>query len=233
VPLKGGLPTIQVRDLAIQRRESDLVLGTFGRGFYVLDDYSPLREITAESLGRDAELFPTRHAYAYDELGYVQAAWGNYTTRNPPVGAVLTYNVAPSFSGNLVVTISDDSGKDACRIDVPETAGLHRVPWNLRIQPPGGGGGGGFGGGGGGRGGGNAGPACVALGVPAPPPPDPNAAGGRGAGGGGGGGRGGAPVPLVESGRYTARLGKLVGDQVTPLGKSQVFQVTPLPARNW
>ena len=48
VQLKGGMPTIQVRDMAVQKRENDLVLGTFGRGFYVLDDYSPLREITPQ-----------------------------------------------------------------------------------------------------------------------------------------------------------------------------------------
>ena len=54
--LKGGLPTIAVRDLAIQKRENDLVVATFGRGFYVLDDYSPLRVADAEALreGGDA-----------------------------------------------------------------------------------------------------------------------------------------------------------------------------------
>ena len=50
VQLKGGMPPIQVRDMAVQKRENDLVLGTFGRGFYVLDDYSPLREIAAQTL---------------------------------------------------------------------------------------------------------------------------------------------------------------------------------------
>jgi len=57
--LKGGLPPIAVRDLAIQARENDLVLGTFGRGFYVLDDYSPLRAVTPEALERETILFPS------------------------------------------------------------------------------------------------------------------------------------------------------------------------------
>src|SRR5262249_23910939 len=60
VQLKGGLPTIQVRDLAIQRRENDLVLGTFGRSFYVLDDYSPLRTIDEQTLAQNAVLFPVK-----------------------------------------------------------------------------------------------------------------------------------------------------------------------------
>src|SRR4029077_1586116 len=53
VQLKGGLPTIAVRDLAIQQRENDLVLATFGRGFYVLDDYTPLRSVTASALEKE------------------------------------------------------------------------------------------------------------------------------------------------------------------------------------
>jgi hypothetical protein len=55
--LRGGLPTIQVRDLAIQRREDDLVVATFGRGFYILDDLSPLRALTPQVVAREATLF--------------------------------------------------------------------------------------------------------------------------------------------------------------------------------
>jgi photosystem II stability/assembly factor-like uncharacterized protein len=230
VQLKGGLPTIQVRDLAIQKRESDLVLGTFGRGFYVLDDYSALREVTPEAMNQEAALFPLRHAYAFDELSYIQAAWGNYTTPNPPSGATFTYNVGSNFSGNLVMTIADENGRDVCRMDVPKTDGLHRVTWNLRVSQPGQGGGrgGGGGGGGGGRGGGGNTIACAPIGAAANAQPAPAA----GPGGGGGFGRGGA-TPMVANGRYTATLGKLDGDKATAVGKPQSFQVLPLPAKNW
>jgi photosystem II stability/assembly factor-like uncharacterized protein len=97
VPLKGGLPTIAVRDLAIQQRENDLVLATFGRGFYVLDDYTPLRSATAESLQKDAELFPVRDAWAYvptTPLGVRGKGFQGdafYAAPNPPFGAVFTY----------------------------------------------------------------------------------------------------------------------------------------------
>src|SRR5262249_18724786 len=158
VQLKGGLPTIQVRDLTIQKRESDLVLGTFGRGFYVLDDYSALREVSPDALARDAELFPLRRVYGFDELSYIQAAWGNYTTPNPPNGATFTYSIGSAPASNLVLTIADESGKDLCRMTLPEAngTGVHRVTWNLHVTQPGQGGGrgGGGGGGGGGRGGG-------------------------------------------------------------------------------
>ena len=215
VQLKGGLPTAQVRDMTVQKRENDLVLATFGRGFYILDDYSPLREVSAEALSQEAELFPLRQAYSFNEFGYVEASWGNQTAPNPPVGAVLTYHVAPNFSGNLVLTISDDQGRQVRRIDVPETAGVNRVTWNLRGDPPAaaGGAGGRAGGAGAARGGG-AGAAVDQL-----------------AAGGGRGGRGGGPPG--EPGRFTATLGKLNGDQVTAIGKPQSFLVVPLPEKNY
>jgi photosystem II stability/assembly factor-like uncharacterized protein len=60
IQLKTGLPTIAVRDLDIQKRENDLVLATFGRGFYVLDDYSPLRSMKTEDLQKAAVIYPIK-----------------------------------------------------------------------------------------------------------------------------------------------------------------------------
>jgi len=65
--LKNGVPTVAIRDLAIQRRENDLVLGTFGRGFYVLDDYSALRQVGDGNLGEQAQIFPIRPALQYEQ----------------------------------------------------------------------------------------------------------------------------------------------------------------------
>ncbi|MEW6758968.1 MAG: glycosyl hydrolase, partial [Acidobacteriota bacterium] len=97
--LKGGLPTIAVRDLEIQRREDDLVVATFGRGIYILDDYSPLREATAEALKRPAALYPVKRAWLYvpsSPLGLPEkASLGDafFTAPNPPFGAVFTYRL--------------------------------------------------------------------------------------------------------------------------------------------
>jgi photosystem II stability/assembly factor-like uncharacterized protein len=96
VQLKGGLPTIAVRDMVIQARESDLVIATFGRGFYVLDDISALRQIKAESLEQAAAVFPVkdpllyieRHPLGGQKKGFQGAAF--YTAENPPYGAVFT-----------------------------------------------------------------------------------------------------------------------------------------------
>ncbi|MBK8448918.1 MAG: glycosyl hydrolase [Saprospiraceae bacterium] len=99
IQLKAGLPTIAVRDIEIQRRENDLVLGTFGRGFYVLDDYSPLRTITKENLEKEILLFPIKDSWMYIEstpLGVRGKGFQGesfFTTANPKVGAVFTYHL--------------------------------------------------------------------------------------------------------------------------------------------
>jgi photosystem II stability/assembly factor-like uncharacterized protein len=95
--LKSGLPTIAVRDIEIQRRENDLVLGTFGRGFYILDDYSLLRKLKKEDLEQTALLFPIKESLMFIErypLGLRDKGHlgSNYfSTPNPPVGAVFSY----------------------------------------------------------------------------------------------------------------------------------------------
>ncbi len=95
--LKTNFPTIAVRDIEIQRRENDLVVGTFGRGIYILDDYSPLR--TAASDVEPVHLFSVRDAWSYvvgdrygvGEKGFLGANF--YTAPNPPFGAVFTYRI--------------------------------------------------------------------------------------------------------------------------------------------
>lgn len=100
VELTGGVPTISFRDLAIQRRENDLVAASFGRGLFILDDYSPLRELSDELLGREAALLGVRRAWWYVE----RSLWGGrgaadqgaatFVAANPPFGAVFTYHLA-------------------------------------------------------------------------------------------------------------------------------------------
>jgi len=96
----GGLPTICVRDLALHPRDHDLVLATFGRGFWVLDDYTPLRDASDEVLAREAHLFPlVRPAWLYvprRPLGLGGKAFQGETwflADNPPFGAVFTYHL--------------------------------------------------------------------------------------------------------------------------------------------
>jgi photosystem II stability/assembly factor-like uncharacterized protein len=151
VELKNGMPTIQVRDVAVQRRDGDLLAGTFGRGVFVLDDYTALRDVSPQTLGEDAHLYPFRDAYQFNELNQVEASWGDTTSPNPPYGALMTYSVgqAPANGTSLVVEITDDAGKQIRRLALEGVPGLHRVAWDLRGEPPAAGrGGAGQGGGG-------------------------------------------------------------------------------------
>ena len=97
VKLSGGVPNIPFRDLVIQRRENDLVGATFGRSFYVLDDYTPLRHVDAQALEEEAILFPPRDALWYVERrslgrsGKASQGAAFYTAPNPPFGAAFTY----------------------------------------------------------------------------------------------------------------------------------------------
>jgi len=138
VRLKGGMPTIQARDLAIHKRDGDLVVGTFGRGAYILDDYTALRDVTPAALAERVRLFPLRDAYLYNELGQVEAAWGDVATPNPPYGALFTYSTSqPVASGaKLAMNITDDAGKQIRRFEIPAEPGVHRVAWDLRGEAP-------------------------------------------------------------------------------------------------
>jgi photosystem II stability/assembly factor-like uncharacterized protein len=97
VRLRGGFPTIAVRDLAIQKRENDLVVASFGRGIYILDNYTPLRGLREEALKKDALLFPVKDALMYIQAtplgggGRGSQGASFYVADNPPFGAMFTY----------------------------------------------------------------------------------------------------------------------------------------------
>lgn len=110
IKLSGGAPTIAFRDLAIQKRENDLVGATFGRGFWVLDDYSPLRTVSAGQLQEEATLFPVRNAAWYipkvplgdfEVNGKSSQGDAYFVAPNPPFGAVFTYYLKDGLKTRL------------------------------------------------------------------------------------------------------------------------------------
>ncbi|MFQ5691121.1 MAG: glycosyl hydrolase [Gemmatimonadota bacterium] len=102
VQLKGGMPTIAIRELEIQRREHDLVAASFGRGFFILDDYTPLRQLSEAALQEEARIFPVKKAWMYVPAsplgGGGKASQGTsfFTAPNPPFGATFTYYLKES-----------------------------------------------------------------------------------------------------------------------------------------
>jgi hypothetical protein len=97
IQLKSGLPSIPIRDIAIQERENDLALASFGRGFYILDDYTALRTLTDDLVKKEAHIFPVKDAFTYIERsplgggGKGSQGDAHFTADNPPLGATITY----------------------------------------------------------------------------------------------------------------------------------------------
>lgn len=115
IKLSAGLPTICVKEIEIQRRESDLALATFGRGFYILDDYSALREINEESIKQDAKLYPIKDAWMYiEDRSFGRRSLGETFWRgeNHPFGAIFTYYIKDNYE-----TLSAKRKKSAGEIE--------------------------------------------------------------------------------------------------------------------
>jgi len=96
IQLKGGLPTQAVRDLDIQERENDLALATFGRGFYILDNYSPLRDLDEQTLDNENyKLFPVKDALMFVKRSATFSSLGSsfFKAENPSFGATFTYYI--------------------------------------------------------------------------------------------------------------------------------------------
>lgn len=100
IKAKGGLPPIAVRDLDVQERESDLVIGTFGRGVYIFDDYAPLRETNKETLDKEAHIFKIKDALMYHldrSKGRNSLGSTFYRADNPDFGATVTYYLKEAY----------------------------------------------------------------------------------------------------------------------------------------
>ena len=199
-----GAPTVMFRDLEIQKREGDLVCGTFGRGIFILDDYAALRKLTPEARAKDGVLLPARKTLAFAELQFTRAN-SEYAAPNPPAGALVTYHLRDAIKDKLVVKVTDADGKAVGEVPAAGEAGLHRVVWNLRAPA-------GVGAPGGGRpgGGGEAQPPVEGE----EPPPRPRFGGGA----------------LVKPGKYTLTLVKTVDGKPVTLGDPQTVEVVP-PAK--
>ena len=227
--MRSGLPVIQVRDLAFQQREDDLVLATFGRGFYVLDDLETLRAATPQLLAADAAVLPVKRTALYLELS-PDPNWQGarfWTADNPPSDAVIMYSLkeairtkkqerqqaerAAARRGEDVFyptwdALRAEDNEEAPAIILTITDQEGRVVRRLTGPT-------------------TAGISRVTwdLRYPSSTPVTPPRTGGAGFGGGFFGGGGGGPY--VVPGSYTVSLAKQVDGVVTPLEASQTFEV--------
>ncbi len=129
IQLKGGLPTIAVRDIAIQKTENDLVLATFGRGVYVMDNYSTLRQVKKDVIDQPSELFPVKDALMYvrSSTSFAGSQGASlYTAPNPPYGAVIPFYLkeAPKTLKQKRQEAERDAEKKKTSVKYPSIADL-------------------------------------------------------------------------------------------------------------
>jgi photosystem II stability/assembly factor-like uncharacterized protein len=148
--LRNNLPTVPVDDIIVHPRDNDLVIGTHGRGIWIMDDITPLEELSREVLASAAHLFSVRAATSYTP--YTPQGWtpGALAAPNPPQGARIRYYLAQDLetaaalgsdgaSGDAAtakLTIMDASGAIVRELDGLGTAGGHEIVWDLRLPPP-------------------------------------------------------------------------------------------------
>ncbi|HKY30762.1 MAG TPA: hypothetical protein VJM12_22770 [Pyrinomonadaceae bacterium] len=136
---KGGdLPNVAVRDLVIHPRDHDLVIATHGRGIWILDDITPLRALTPETLAKEAVFIDARPTVQSISGG---GGWVNgdaaFVGPNPPGDAVITYyQKKRHIFGDLKIEVLDATGKVLGTIPSSKRRGLSRATWSMRLKPP-------------------------------------------------------------------------------------------------
>jgi photosystem II stability/assembly factor-like uncharacterized protein len=138
-PYKGtDFPAVAVDDIAVQARESDLVVATHGRGIWIVDDISPLRALTPETMTKEAALIPGRAAIQYFDVG---GGWPEgdetFRGRNRPGDAQITYyQKGRHIFGDLKIEIFDQDGKLVDTVAGSKHRGLNRASWGMHVKPP-------------------------------------------------------------------------------------------------
>jgi photosystem II stability/assembly factor-like uncharacterized protein len=136
---KGGeMPNVAVRDLVVHPRDHDLIVATHGRGLWVLDDITPLRALTPETLAKDALFVQARSSV---QRVPAQGGWANgdaiFVGPNPPDEAIITYyQKRRHIFGDLKIEVFDEAGKLLGVIPSSKRRGLNRATWSMRLKPP-------------------------------------------------------------------------------------------------
>jgi photosystem II stability/assembly factor-like uncharacterized protein len=136
---KGAdFPNVPVRDIVVHPRESDLVLATHGRGIWIVDDISPLRQLTPEILAKDAVFLEGK---VQQQRLQAQGGWaegdGAYRGQNPPDAALLTYyQKKRHIFGRMKIEVFDDQGKLVDTLPANSRRGISRVEWSMRMKAP-------------------------------------------------------------------------------------------------
>ncbi len=132
--LRNNMPPAPVYWLTTQEVFDDLVVGTYGRGFYVLDDVSPLRSLDRAKAAGEVALFPARKAWRFNPIQGIKAERSHVTGRNPPYGADINF-WAPTGADEATVRILSQAGDTVRTLSVAVRPGINRLWWDLRYEP--------------------------------------------------------------------------------------------------
>lgn len=140
LPLRSGLPTNSVQGILVHPRENDLVIGTHGRGFWVLDQLNLVEKLTPEVVASHSYLAPPRRATQIRDVARGRKNTGHsyFTTKNPPRGAIIDYWVGTPGAGQPVsIEIMDGQGNVVRKLTQPTPKrGAQRAVWDLRFEAP-------------------------------------------------------------------------------------------------
>ena len=137
-PLQNNLPAAPVSGIVIQEHFNDLVVGTYGRGFWIFDDLAPLQQVTPEVMASGSHLFAPRDAYRFRPITPPSVPYDDPTVgRDPEYGAYLNYWLASPADETPTVEIVDGMGTVVRTLDGSNNAGVNRIYWDLRDEPNG------------------------------------------------------------------------------------------------
>jgi photosystem II stability/assembly factor-like uncharacterized protein len=132
-PLQSNLPHAPVYWLVVQEHFNDLVIATYGRGFWILDDLGPLQQLNANVREANAQLFTPRPAYRFRNSAVPIAVDHDPTAgQNPPYGASINYYLKTAPSGDVKINIEDAQGQTVRTLSGTKAVGINRVTWDLR-----------------------------------------------------------------------------------------------------
>lgn len=134
-PLQNNLPHAPVYWITVQEHFNDLVISTYGRGFWIMDDLTPIQQLTPEVLNSSAHLFAIHPVYRFRGITVPYASADDPTAgQNPPYGVSINYYLKSAPTGEVSIKILDAGGKTVQTIRGTRTAGVNRVWWNLRDE---------------------------------------------------------------------------------------------------
>ncbi len=136
-PLQTNLPHAPVHWITIQKEFNDLVVATYGRGFWIMDDITPLQQLSRDVLNSDIYLFKPRPAYRFRTVTSIQSCPNDLCRgKNPPYGASINYYLKSEKKQEVEISIADEKGEVIRKLKGPGKAGINRVWWDLRYDPP-------------------------------------------------------------------------------------------------